>query len=80
MEKDTTSNAKETHDTSSPVDDTPLTAEQDAEKAISAEEVKSSQAPPLDWDDEHDPDNPFNWPEWKRAYNTVVPGLLGLAV
>lgn len=35
---------------------------------------------PLDWDDEDDPDNPFNWSLAKRALNTIVPGLLGLAV
>lgn len=64
----------------SAADDTPVSTEQDAEGAIAAEEQKSSPTPPLDWDNDEDPDNPFNWPEWKRAYNTVVPGLLGLAV
>jgi hypothetical protein len=43
----------------------------------------SDQAAPLtalDWDDEYDPDNPHNWSASKRAYNTFVPGLLGLAI
>jgi len=36
--------------------------------------------PALDWDDVDDADNPYNWSASKRAYNTFVPGLLGLAV
>jgi hypothetical protein len=60
--------------------DVSVLPEQDVEKASSAEQEKTTPPPPLDWDNEQDPDNPFNWPKWKRVYNTVVPGLLGFAV
>ena len=33
-----------------------------------------------DWNGPDDPDNPHNWPLWKKIYGTVIPGLLGLAV
>jgi len=42
--------------------------------------ARKTTIPPLDWDDDDDPDNPFNWPLRRRMYNTMIPGLLGLAV
>ena len=32
-----------------------------------------------DWTGPDDPENPHNWPVWKRAYNTAGPGLLAFA-
>jgi len=64
----------------------PHSTEEDAEKAgVSLDDTPPAQlekltVPPLDWDNEDDPDDPFNWPMWKRMYNTMIPGLLGLAV
>lgn len=59
---------------------------EDNEKAINTRndalpiEPEEPIIPSLDWDDENDPANPFNWPMWKRICGTMVPGLLGLAV
>jgi len=64
----------------------PHSTEDDIEKAIDSvvdtASIQSKEAtiPALDWDNEEDSDNPFNWPLWKRMYNTMIPGLLGLAV
>lgn len=33
-----------------------------------------------DWNGPDDPENPHNWPAWKRIYHTVIPALFGLAV
>ena len=33
-----------------------------------------------DWTGPNDPENPFNWSTWKRAYHTSVPALLGFLV
>jgi hypothetical protein len=33
-----------------------------------------------DWNSLDDPDNPFNWPKWKRWYHSAAPALLGFAV
>lgn len=29
----------------------------------------------LVWDDDADPDNPRNWPQWQRIYGTAIPAL-----
>jgi len=64
----------------------PDSTEKDVEKAVtslddtSPVQLEKPTIPALDWDDEGDLDNPFNWPMWKRMYNTMIPGLLGLAV
>ena len=29
----------------------------------------------LDWDGPEDLDNPRNWPQWQRVFNTTVPAL-----
>ncbi|KAI5776546.1 major facilitator superfamily domain-containing protein [Geopyxis carbonaria] len=34
----------------------------------------------LDWDGPDDPDNPWNWPQGKRWFGTVVPGMLCLLI
>lgn len=36
--------------------------------------------PALDWDGPDDPDNPYNWPTWRRVYITFSTALLGFAV
>jgi hypothetical protein len=33
-----------------------------------------------DWTGPDDPENPHNWPMWKRCYHTVTPALFGFAV
>ena len=33
-----------------------------------------------DWDGPDDPENPHNWPMWKRAWHTVPPALLSFSV
>jgi hypothetical protein len=33
-----------------------------------------------DWTGPHDPENPHNWPLWKRIYHTVPPALFAFAV
>ncbi|KAL7275251.1 Polyamine transporter 4 [Rhizina undulata] len=35
---------------------------------------------PLEWDGPNDPDNPWNWPQSKRWFGTVVPGCFCLLV
>lgn len=44
----------------------------------------SSQSPPaemlepamaLDWDGPKDPDNPKNWPTWKRVLHSAIPSI-----
>ncbi|KAF2846222.1 MFS multidrug transporter-like protein [Plenodomus tracheiphilus IPT5] len=34
----------------------------------------------MDWNGPDDPDNPHNWPMWKRTYHIIIPGLFGFAV
>jgi len=63
--------------------ETLASSKEGAATPIEQETTPAEQAAPppaLDWDDEHDPDNPHNWSASKRAYNTFVPGLLGLAI
>jgi hypothetical protein len=33
-----------------------------------------------DWTGPDDPENPHNWPLWKRIWHTIPPGLLAFAV
>lgn len=33
-----------------------------------------------DWDGPDDPENPINWPGWKKAYHTGASAVLGFAV
>jgi hypothetical protein len=33
-----------------------------------------------DWSGPDDPENPQNWPLWKRVYTTSIPGLYGFTV
>jgi hypothetical protein len=33
-----------------------------------------------DWNGPDDPENPYNWPMWKRVYATSVPALFGFTV
>lgn len=33
-----------------------------------------------DWDGSTDPENPMNWPSWKKAYHTMASASLGFAV
>jgi hypothetical protein len=39
------------------------------------------QAPPaiLDWDGPDDPDNPLNWPQWKRNFHVIPPAIISFA-
>lgn len=34
---------------------------------------------PLDWDGPDDPDNPLNWPAWKRRIHILPPALISFA-
>ncbi|KAF2737472.1 MFS general substrate transporter [Polyplosphaeria fusca] len=49
----------------------------DAEKA---ENDSSQGVNANDWDGPNDPDNPYNWPMWRRIYQSIVPGFFGFAV
>ncbi|KAH7399822.1 MFS multidrug transporter-like protein [Cadophora sp. MPI-SDFR-AT-0126] len=42
---------------------------------------KEQQAPPavLDWDGPDDPENPINWPKWKRQFHVVLPAVISFA-
>lgn len=33
-----------------------------------------------DWTGPDDPENPHNWPAWKRYWHSIPPGLFGLSV
>lgn len=33
----------------------------------------------LDWDGPSDPDNPINWPKWKRYWHIVPPAIISFA-
>lgn len=46
----------------------------------STRSAKSIPTTALDWDGPDDPENPFNWPLWKRVYQTIGTGLLAFAV
>ena len=39
------------------------------------------QVPPvvLDWDRPDDPENPMNWPKWKRRFHVVPPAVISFA-
>lgn len=52
-------------------------------KASPREEQKEKQLEPTissaeDWSDANDPEDPHNWPLWKRLYHTYVPTGFGL--
>jgi Major Facilitator Superfamily len=32
-----------------------------------------------DWTGPDDPENPWNWPSWKKVYHTSIPAFMGLA-
>jgi len=53
----------------------------DSEKTA-PESTTQSLTPPsaLDWTGPDDPDNPHNWPTWRRVYITFSTALLGFAV
>jgi multidrug resistance protein len=39
----------------------------------------SVRTPPVDdWDGPNDPENPWNWPTWKRCYHTFIPSGIAL--
>ena len=38
--------------------------------------VKTAQ----DWTGPDDPDNPYNWPFWKKVYNTMGPSVFAFTV
>lgn len=42
---------------------------------------EEQQAPPavLDWDGPDDPENPMNWPKWKRHFHVVPPAVISFA-
>lgn len=43
------------------------------------EREKDLRTPRLDdWDGPDDPENPWNWPTWKRAYHTFIPSGIAL--
>ena len=33
-----------------------------------------------DWTGPNDPDNPHNWPFWKKVYNTMAPSFFAFTV
>ncbi|QIX01081.1 hypothetical protein AMS68_006598 [Peltaster fructicola] len=50
----------------------------DAEKQVVEHEHTPQTA--QDWDGPNDPENPFNWPTWKKAYHTMASAVLGFSV
>lgn len=43
------------------------------------EKAPEERAPPVDdWDGPDDPENPWNWPFWKRCYHTFIPSGIAL--
>ena len=43
------------------------------------EKIPDVRSPPVDdWDGPEDPENPWNWPFWKRCYHTFIPSGIAL--
>lgn len=61
-------------------------AARDLEQQLPAENLTQpvkkeadAQNPPIDdWDGPDDPENPWNWPLWKRCYHTFIPSGIAL--
>lgn len=48
----------------------------DAEKGIKA---ANTTVPVNDWIGPQDPDNPLNWPAWKRHFQIVAPAMISFS-
>jgi MFS family permease len=53
----------------SPIEDLPTSP---------AKESRAQTLPVDDWDGPNDPENPWNWPLWKRCYHTFIPSGIAL--
>jgi len=53
----------------------PIDDSQDVEKWDETHTAVST----LDWDGPNDPDNPMNWPAWKRHVHVIAPAVMAFS-
>jgi hypothetical protein len=54
----------------------PADVPEDVEKAAGPSKVPAN---PVDWDGPHDPNNPLNWPKWKRVYQVIPAAFISFS-
>jgi hypothetical protein len=54
----------------------PIDGDTDVEKGEQTQPTPSSV---LDWNGPNDPDNPMNWPRWKRHYHVIPPAIISFS-
>ncbi|KAH8646559.1 putative polyamine transporter 4 [Tricladium varicosporioides] len=57
-------------------------AEEDSSSSDGEELAQLGRLPTakLEWESEHDVDNPRNWPAWKRVFHTAIPAIYGFII
>jgi hypothetical protein len=54
----------------------PIDGDTDVEKG---EQTQPAPSAVLDWNGPNDPDNPMNWPRWKRHYHVIPPAIISFS-
>ena len=54
----------------------PIDGDTDVEKG---EQTQPTPSTILDWNGPNDPDNPMNWPRWKRHYHVIPPAIISFS-